>query len=104
MSSSERPLVNCHRSRPWGGRAGGSGPSTRRPFTCAFGCNCPDGLLYRDVTIPPSELAAFIAEPEAANYCRVGWDNLHDKLPGGRAQLLLCHESDIHLRAEGTGL
>jgi hypothetical protein len=69
-----------------------------------FGCECPDELLYQDVTIPSAGLLGFIAEAEAANYYRVGRDNLHVKIPDGRADFLLCHESDIHLTTEDTGL
>lgn len=69
-----------------------------------FGCDCPDELLYQDVRIASPGLHAFMAEAVAAGYYRVGRDNLHVKTPDGRADFLLCHESDIHLTTEDAGL
>ncbi|WP_435007910.1 hypothetical protein P12x_005174 [Tundrisphaera lichenicola] len=69
-----------------------------------FGCDCPDELLYQDVMIPSSGLPEFIVEAEAANNYRVGRDNLHVKASDGRAEFLLCHESDIHLVTEDAEL
>lgn len=69
-----------------------------------FGCDCPDEWLYQDILIPSSRLPDFIAEAEAAGYDRVGRDNLYVGVPGGRAEFLLCHESDIHLITEDAGL
>jgi hypothetical protein len=69
-----------------------------------FGCDCPDDQLYQDVPVPLDHLHPFIAEAEAADYYRVGKDNLHVKDPDGRAEFLFCHESDIHFISEDAEL
>jgi hypothetical protein len=69
-----------------------------------FGCDCPDEQLYQDVPLALDHLQSFIAEAEAANFYRVGKDNLHVKDLAGRAEFLFCHESDIHFISENTEL
>jgi hypothetical protein len=69
-----------------------------------FGCDCPDGELYQPVVMPPAALLDFIARGVAADYYRVGRDNLHVADTAGRLALLLCHESDIHAITEDAGL
>jgi hypothetical protein len=69
-----------------------------------FGCDCPDEQLYRDLAMPLDHLKPFIVEAEAANYYRVGRDNLHIKDSVGRAEFLFCHESDIHFISNRVGL
>lgn len=66
-----------------------------------FGCDCPDELS-QPVTMPPAGLLDFIARAVAADFYRVGRDNLH--VTAGRLELLLCHESDIHAITEDAGL
>jgi hypothetical protein len=69
-----------------------------------FGCDCPDEQLYQDVLMPLDRLLPFMAEAEAADYYRVGKDNLHVKDATGRIEFLFCHESDIHFISEDREL
>jgi hypothetical protein len=69
-----------------------------------FGCDCPEEQLYRDVLMPLNQLEDFIIQSERVDYYRVGQDNLHIKLKDGRAEILFCHEEDIHLITEDVRL
>lgn len=69
-----------------------------------WGCDCPDEQLYENREISLSGLLGFIREAEAADFYRVGKDNLHVKDSRGRAEFLFCHESDIHFLTEDAKL
>lgn len=69
-----------------------------------FGCDCPDGELYRDMPMPLDRLLPFMAEGEGLDYYRVGRDNLHVKDGTGRLEFLFCHEFDIHFISEDREL
>jgi hypothetical protein len=65
-----------------------------------FGCDCPDDRLYADVPVPAERLGEYIRESERAGFYRSGRDNLHVAAPAVGVELLLCHESDIHITTE----
>jgi len=69
-----------------------------------FGCDCPDELLYVDQPMPLERLLPFIAESEAADYYRVGKDNLHVKDANSLCDILLCHDWAIYFKTNDTSL
>ena len=69
-----------------------------------FGCDCPHEQLYEPIAMPIDHLPHFVAESEAADFYRVGKDNLHVSAPGGGPEFLFCHESDIHFISEDAEL
>jgi len=69
-----------------------------------LGCRCPDELLYRDVPLPLGRLLPYIAKAEAAGLYHLGSGDLHVNDAAGRAELLLCHEEDVHLISEDKAL
>ena len=69
-----------------------------------FGCDCPDEQLYEEIPMPVDRLPEFVAESEAADYYRVGRDNLHLTTPGGGTEFLFCHESDVHFISDDAEL
>ena len=54
--------------------------------------------------MPLDRLLPYLNEAEAADYCRLGRDNLHVRDATGRAEALFCHESDIHFTCPDKGL
>lgn len=69
-----------------------------------FGCDCPDEQLYQPIAMPIDHLPRFVAESEAADFYRVGKDNLYVKASGGGPEILFCHEADIHFISEEVEL
>lgn len=69
-----------------------------------WGCDCPDDELYIDKLIPLSRFQQFVDAAQAADYYRVGKDNLHFKDQSGDSEFLFCHEADIHFTTEDVDL
>jgi hypothetical protein len=69
-----------------------------------FGCDCPDEQLYQDMPMLLDQLVPFLFEGERLDYYRIGKDNLHVQDGSERIELLLCHESDIHLISDDAEL
>jgi hypothetical protein len=65
-----------------------------------WGCDCPDEELYQDKSMPLSEFGPFMSAAEAADYYRIGKDNLHFKDESGLSEFLFCHEADIHFTTD----